>query len=79
MVTFLTIASSAVVSRMVWPLSAGSKLIVSPPLASASACRNDPGPLSFPFVTVMTFAGADITVAQTSANQIAAHRFKKAD
>ncbi|PYL71148.1 MAG: hypothetical protein DMF26_20010 [Verrucomicrobia bacterium] len=55
MVTLLSITSSPLVKLMV-PLTA--KLMVSPSLASASAWRNEPGPLSFRLVTVMMFAGA---------------------
>jgi hypothetical protein len=33
-------------------------LMVSPSFASATACRSEPGPLSFVFVTVMVFACA---------------------
>ena len=54
-VTLLSIASSAVVSVTVF--TEGSKLIVSPSWASASACRSEPGPLSFPLVTVIVVAG----------------------
>jgi hypothetical protein len=49
------IASSAVVNVTV--ATEGSKLIVSPSWASASACRSEPGPLSFVLVTVIVVAG----------------------
>jgi len=35
-----------------------ASLMVSPSFASATACRSEPGPLSFVFVTVMVFACA---------------------
>lgn len=47
--------SSAVVS--VTMFTEGSKLIVSPSWASAIAWRSEPGPLSFPLVTVIVVAG----------------------
>jgi hypothetical protein len=72
MVMFLSIASSALVRLMVCPLSAGSKLIVSPSVASASAWRSEPAPLSCVLVTVMVAAYAAIAIAQSSATQIAA-------
>jgi hypothetical protein len=50
----LVMTSSAVVS--VTMFTEGSKLIVSPSFASASAWRSEPGPLSFPLVTVMVVA-----------------------
>ena len=55
------------------------KLIVSPPLASASAWRSEPGPLSFVLETVMMFAWADIAPAQITARQIRGIRLKKVD
>jgi hypothetical protein len=57
---------------MVCPLSAGSKLIVSPSFASASAWRSEPILLSPVFVTVMMAAYAAIAIAQRSATQLAA-------
>jgi len=66
---FLSIASSSLVRLMVCPLSEGSKLIMSLSFASASAWRNEPGPLSFVLMTVMVAAYA---IAQSSATQIAA-------
>ena len=71
MVMFLSMASSALVRLMVCPLSAGSKLIVSP-LFAASAWRSEPAPLSFVLVTVIVAARAAIAIAQSSATQIAA-------
>ena len=56
MLTFLLTTSSSEVRLMFLPLSAGSKLIVLPSLASASAWRNEPGPLSLVFVTVVVAA-----------------------
>src|SRR5439155_16726439 len=70
-VMFLSIASSALVRLMVCPLSAGSKLIVSPSFASASAWRSEPEPLSFMLMTVMVAAYAAIAIGQSSATQIA--------
>jgi hypothetical protein len=52
MATLLLTSSWPLVSVMVWPFSDELKLIVSPSAASWSACRSDPGPLSFVFVTV---------------------------
>src|SRR4029077_2040381 len=74
MVILLLITSSPLVRLMICPLSEESKLIVSPSLASASAWRNEPGPLAFVLVTVMTSASTDVPRAQTSANQIRVHR-----
>src|SRR5882724_6485706 len=72
MVMLLLMTSSALVTEMVCPLSEGSKSIVSPSCESTSACRNDPGPLSFVLVTVMVVAQADVPTAQTSSKQIQA-------
>ena len=55
MVMLLAMVSSAVVS--VTTPTEGSKLIVSPSCASASAWRSEPAPLSFPLVTVIVVAG----------------------
>jgi hypothetical protein len=52
-VIFLSTNSSPLISPIV-PVTA--KLMVSWLFASASAWRNDPGPLSFWFVTVITVA-----------------------
>ena len=49
MVRFLSITNSPLVRVTVVTL--GAKLIVSPGEASRIACRNDPGPLSFPLQT----------------------------
>src|SRR5437762_1905667 len=76
MVMFLLITSSPLVRPMM-PVTA--KVIVSPSFASASACRNEPGPPSLVLVTVMMFASADTAAAQTSPKQIGAHRVKKTD
>src|SRR5215831_8098787 len=75
----LSITSSSLVNAMVCPFSDTSKFIVSPSLASASAWRSEPGPLSLVLVTVITFARAEITAVQTSAKQIRAHRLRRAD
>ena len=64
METFLLIASSPVVSPIVRPFSARSKLIVAPSLASASAWRNEPGPLSFVLVTIVVGVAVGVGVAQ---------------
>jgi hypothetical protein len=68
MVTFLSIASSPLVSPIV-PVTA--KVIVSPSLASTSAWRNEPGPLSFVLVTVMVVAYTGIAAVQSSNAPIA--------
>ena len=51
MVRFLSITNSPLVRVTVVTL--GAKLIVSPDEASRIACRKEPDPLSFSFVTVM--------------------------
>src|ERR1051326_3286711 len=66
-VMFLSITSSPLVKLMV-PFT--PKLIVSPSFASASAWRNEPGPLSFRLVTVMMLAGARRAIRCASANGI---------
>ncbi|PYJ29735.1 MAG: hypothetical protein DME80_02550 [Verrucomicrobia bacterium] len=71
-VMFLVITSSAVVSVTVCPLSAASKLIMSPLFASTSACRNEPGPLSLVLMTVMVAAFAGIATAQSRLTHMAA-------
>src|SRR5580765_5833108 len=68
---FVSIASSPLVRLIVCPLSAGSKSIVSPLLASASAWRSEPSPPSFVFVTVMTAPCADIPIAQSRPKEMA--------
>ena len=73
---FLSITSSKPVRRIVWPLSAGSKSIVSPSLASVSAWRSEPGPLSFVLITVIVFARAGVAIAQSSSTQAAAKRIR---
>ena len=65
MVTFLSTNNSPPV-RLIVPATA--KLMVSPSFALASACRNEPGPLSFVLVTVIVVACAWITTAQQHAN-----------
>ena len=42
------------------------------------ACRKEPGPLSFPFVTVMVAACAGIAIVQKSPEQIRMWRLKNA-
>src|SRR6266403_131056 len=54
-VRFLSITNSSLVRLTV--LTLGAKLIVSPEEASAIACRKEPVPWSFPFVTVIVAAG----------------------
>jgi hypothetical protein len=49
-----------------------AKVIVSPSFATLSAARNEPGPLSLVFVTVMVIARAGIAIAQNSAVTMAA-------
>jgi hypothetical protein len=46
------------------------KLIVSPSFASASAWRNEPGPLSFALVTVMVFAVCKEKTTATAAAEL---------
>src|SRR6478672_8246302 len=58
MLTILFTTSSPLASVIVCPLSEESKLIASSLWASASACRNEPGPLSRLLVTVMVAASA---------------------
>src|SRR6266581_5139563 len=52
MVTFLSITSSALVNVMVCPWRAAAKSMRSPSSASASAWRNERGPLSWVLMTV---------------------------
>jgi hypothetical protein len=56
-VTFSSITSSALVNVMLCPCRAVAKLMLSPSWASASAWRNEPGPSSLVFVTVMAGNG----------------------
>jgi hypothetical protein len=48
------------------PQTLGAKLIVSPDEALRIVCRNDPGPLSLPFTTVMVVACTGIATAYSS-------------
>ena len=64
MARFLLITNSPLVSVTVATL--GAKLIVSPGEALRIACRNDPGPLSLPFTTVMVVACTGIATAYSS-------------
>src|SRR5436190_10291957 len=59
-VRFLSICNSLLVRRTVVTFAA--KLIVSPDEAPKIACRKEPGPLSFPFVTVMVAAVAMVAL-----------------
>src|SRR6266478_4633756 len=72
MVRFLSITNSPLVRLTVVTL--GAKLIVSLDEALRIACRNDPGPLSLPFTTVMVAACTGIATAysfsSTSANVV---------
>src|SRR5215469_6122278 len=47
--------------------------IVSPSFAIASACRNEPRPLSFVFVTGITVAWAEFPIKDSKATQIVAN------
>jgi hypothetical protein len=69
MVILLSTSSSPLVKPMV-PVTA--KVIVSPSFAMASACRNEPAPLSFVFVTVMVAACTRIATVHISNTAIAA-------
>src|SRR6516225_4813534 len=64
MVMFLSITSSEVVSPMFRPFSIESNWMVSPLLASASAWRNEPGPLSLVLVTLVVGVAVGVGVAQ---------------
>jgi hypothetical protein len=44
-----------------------------------SAWRNEPGPLSFVLVTVMTFAWTDVTTVKTIPKQVKTHGLEKGD
>ena len=71
MVMLLSTSNSPLVKPIV-PVMA--KLIISPSLASASAWRNEPGPLSFVLVTVIvvaqTFNGAMHSSLKQTASSI---------
>jgi len=69
MVRFLSITNSPLVRVTVVTL--GAKLIVSPGEAALIACRKEPVPLSFPFVTVMVAACAGIATVQSNNATIA--------
>ena len=66
-VRFLLITNSPLVR--VTAVRHGAKLIVSPDEALRIACRNEPAPMSFPFVTVMV--AADVPVALNKSAAIA--------
>ena len=68
-VTLVFTSNSPLVSVMAPEMLVAS--IVSPSFAIASASRNEPGPLSFVFVTVMMFARALEDVMQSSVTQTA--------
>jgi hypothetical protein len=61
--------SNSPLVRAIVPLTA--KLMASPSLALASACRNEPGPLSFVFDTVIVPACSWITTAQNNSTPTA--------
>src|ERR1043166_8871669 len=67
MVTFLSITSSPVFKLMV-PVTA--TLMVSPSVASVSAWRNEPAPLSFRLVTIIVSARLHTLAAQTRIQQV---------
>src|SRR5437016_4955985 len=67
-ILWLTVSSPVV--RVIVPVTA--KVIVSPSFAMLSACRNDPGPLSLVFVTVMVMAYAGPAAMISSAAAMAA-------
>ena len=54
----LLIASSSLVRVIFWPLRAGAKTIVSPPLAALIAARREPDPFSRLLVTVKVLGTA---------------------
>ena len=64
MVRFLSITNSALVRVTIVRL--GAKLIISPEEASRIACRKDPDPLSFPFVTVIVAAGTSVALSNSA-------------
>ena len=64
-VRFLSITNSSLVRLTVVTL--GAKLIVSPGEALTIACRKEPGPLSFPLVTVMVAACAVVAFNKSAA------------
>ena len=65
MVRSLSITNSPLVRVTVVTL--GAKLIVSPDEALRIACRNEPGPLSFPLVTVTVTAGVSVALNTSAA------------
>src|SRR5947207_15829568 len=69
MVTLLLTKSSPLVNPIV-PVTA--KVIVSPSFTSASAWRNEPGPVSLVLVTTMMSASAGIATAKSNATAVAA-------
>ena len=69
-VTFVRTSNSPLVSVMAPEIPVA--LMVSPLFAIASACRNDPGPLSSVLVTVMIVASAGMVAAHNSAMQATA-------
>src|SRR6266498_1299044 len=65
-VKFLSITNSSLLRLTV--VTFGAKLIVSPEEASTIACRKEPVPWSFPFVTVIVAAGASVALNKHAAS-----------
>ena len=72
MVTLLTTSNCPVVSVMAPEILVA--LMVSPSAALASACRSEPAPLSFVFVTVRVVACAEFATAPSSTIAMVAGR-----
>jgi hypothetical protein len=64
-VKFLSITNSSLVRLTV--LTLGTKLIISPDEALRIAWRKEPGPWSFPFVTVIVAAGVSVALNKSAA------------
>jgi hypothetical protein len=71
MMTLFPTSNSPLVSVMTPEMPVAS--IVSPSFATASACRNEPEPLSFVLVTLIVAARAGIATALNSITAITAH------
>src|SRR4029453_19418627 len=65
MVRFRSITNSPLIKVTV--VMPGEKLTVSPDEALRIACRNEPGPLSFPFLTVMVAASMSLALNNSTA------------
>ena len=72
MIRFLSITNPPLVTVTVVRL--GAKLIVSPGEAAMIACRKEPDPLSFPFVTVMVAAGMSVAPNRSAETRQAGKR-----